>query len=205
MLRHLKSSILTIAAALSLFTSFAYGQNGQNQKKFEIAPLFGYMTSSDLEDSAGNDLSMSSVPHFGAALSWQESPNGQGQVLVNYVSHEFDNPNAGNSEDLDILYAHFNGVALFRQSNYVSTFSFGLGGAYMDSAHDSALYPSATLAFGTRYEMQSGFAVFTELRGYATLTDEDDEFFCEDQTCYAEFSNPVYFDASVSVGVAFSF
>ena len=163
------------------------------------------MSGSEIEGADGSNVDMSDEAHFGVALSWQDSPNGQGQILINYVGHEFDNTTDGSKEDLNILYAHFSGVAQFRQSAYITTFGIGLGGAYLDSDYNSEIYPSATIAVGTRYEFSPNFSLFTELRGYATLTDEDDNLFCKGDVCAGQFDDAVYIDTSISVGLAFAF
>ncbi|REL25963.1 hypothetical protein DXX93_04890 [Thalassotalea euphylliae] len=171
----------------------------------EITPYLGYMFGSDIGASDGSDIAMSDDAHLGIAFSWHDSPNGQGQVLINYVKHDFANQLDNSTEDFTLLYAHFSGVALFRQQNYVTTFSLGLGGTYMDSDYESGLYPSATIAIGTRYEFSPTFALVTELRTYATLTDDDDDFFCEGAICAAEFDDTLYIDSSISIGIAFAF
>lgn len=197
---------ITVAALICSATMSQKVQAEEEQLKgFEFSPYLGYMFADDINSLSGDRVKLSDDVHFGAALSWQDSPNGQGQILVNYVGHQFNNPLDGEVEQLSVLYTHFSGVALYRQQSYVTTVSFGLGGAYMDSDHQSALYPSATAAFGTRYEFSPTFSFFTELRAYATVTEEDDELFCKHGACFAEFGEAVYVDTSISVGLAFAF
>ncbi|NMP30895.1 hypothetical protein HII17_04900 [Thalassotalea sp. M1531] len=194
--------------ALCLTTSYSANANQVNgDATYEFTPYFGYMFGSDISSTGGDEIELSNDGHFGIAFSWKDSPqgSGQGQVLINYVSHEFDSEIDGSSEDLNILYTHFSGVALFRQQSYVTTFSLGLGGAYLDSDYESGFYPSATVAFGTRYEFSPFFALTTELRAYATLTDEDEDLFCKNDVCAAEFDDALYIDTAVSIGLAFAF
>ncbi|REL30355.1 hypothetical protein [Thalassotalea euphylliae] len=190
---------------LACFSLSANAQRAGDVNGNEITPYVGYMFGSDIGAADGSDIAMSDDAHLGIAFSWQDSPNGQGQVLINYVKHDFDSQIDGTTEDLTLLYAHFSGVAQFRQQNYVTTFSLGLGGTFMDSDYESGLYPSATIAIGTRYEFSPTLAFVTEIRTYATLTDDDDDFFCEQSICAAEFDDTLYIDTSISVGLAFVF
>ena len=112
----------------------------------------------------------------------------------------------GLMNQLDITYAHFNGVALFRQQNYVTTLSLGVGGAYFDAEQGSEeVYPSASISFGTRYEFEDNMALVTELRAYATLIDDEDALFCQQEVCSANFTDSLWIDSSISIGIAIKF
>ncbi len=171
----------------------------------EITVFSGQMYSSDLIDETGiNNIPIDSGYNLGFAVAWQDSPNGQGQIMLNAVSHNFTGNN-NTDQSLDIIYAHFNGIAQFRQKNYVTTVSLGLGGAYFDSKLNEELYPSATLAFGTRYEFASNIALVTELRGYASLVNEKDNMFCEGSLCQAQFKDALWIESNISIGIAVKF
>ena len=173
--------------------------------EFEFTPMFGQMFSSDVQGVTSDDsLSVDNAAHIGLGIAWQESPNGQGQILINRVSHEFTSDFDGFEYDIDITYAHFNGVALFKQQNYITTFSIGLGGALIEG-NTEELYLSATAAIGTRYEISDNFAIVTELRGYATLVDDEDDLFCEDDVCVAHFEDSMFLESAISVGIAVKF
>lgn len=174
-------------------------------KQFEATVMVGQMASSDLLASDNADISVDSGTNIAVGLAWQENVNGQGQVLLNRVSHDFTGENDVKSS-LDVTYAHFNGVAMFRQQNYVTTLSLGFGGAYFDAEQGSEeLYPSASIAFGTRYEFSDKMALVTELRAYATLVDDDDAMFCSQDICSANFDDSLWIDSAISVGVAIKF
>ncbi|MEW6990073.1 hypothetical protein AADZ91_05220 [Colwelliaceae bacterium 6441] len=176
--------------------------------EFEFSTFLGQMYSPDLVDSTGNNqLSVESATNYGLAIAWQDSPNGQGQVMLNAVSHDFNSDTTDGIEtySLDILYAHFNGIAQFRQQNYVTTVSLGLGGAYFDTKDNEELYPSATLAFGTRYEFSDAISFITELRGYASLVDDKDNMFCTDDVCHAQFEDALWIESTISIGIAIKF
>jgi len=173
--------------------------------KYEVSVMAGQMYSSDLVASDNTDINVDSGNNIAIGVAWQADVNGQGQILLNRVSHDFTGENAVNSS-LDITYAHFNGVALFRQENYVTTMSLGLGGAYFDAEHGSEeLYPSATISFGTRYEFSDAMAIVTELRAYASLIDEDDAMFCQQEVCAANFEDSLWIDSTISIGIAIKF
>jgi hypothetical protein len=173
---------------------------------FEVSVFLGQMYSSDLTDiSAENTLSVDAGGNVGVAVAWQDSPNGQGQIMLNVVSHDFYSEADNQNHTLDIMYAHFNGIAQFRQQSYVTTVSLGLGGAYFDSDVGEELYPSATLAFGTRYEFSDTVALFTELRGYASLVDDADNMFCENEICHAQFEDSLWMESNISIGLAIKF
>jgi len=173
--------------------------------QIEISAMFGQMYSPDLIATDSSDINVDSGSNIALGIAWQKSLNGQGQVLFNRVSHDFIGENS-TSNSLDITYAHFNGVALFRQQNYVTTMSLGLGGAYFDAEQGSEeLYPSASIAFGTRYEVAKNIAIVTELRAYATLIDQDDAMFCQQNVCSANFDNSLWLDSSITVGIAIKY
>lgn len=190
----------------SIALSILLATTSISAQEFEITPMFGQMFASDMKNTNdGSDLSVDSGSSFGIALAWQDTPNGQGQVLIQSVGHDFKSSVDENTYDLDILYAHFNGVAQFRQPNYISTVSLGFGGAVFDSINGEEVYPSATIAFGTRHEMANNFALITEIRGYATLVDESDDLFCQDEVCHSAFSDSLWLETSLSVGVSYKF
>lgn len=194
------SRLIPLAIFCALFLS-----NTVRANQLEVSVMLGQMVSSDLVANDNNDISVDSGNNIAIGLAWQENINGQGQVLLNRVSHDFIGENA-EKNSLDITYAHFNGVALFRQQNYVTTLSLGFGGAHFDAEQGSdELYPSASVAFGTRYEFSKQMALVTELRAYATLIDEDDAIFCLQDNCSANFTDSLWIDSSISVGIAIKF
>ncbi len=175
-------------------------------ENLEITPYVGQMFSSDLSDPVtGENINVDSATSIGLGFAWQDTPRGQGQILVNYVSHDFANVAGDENHSLDVLYAHFNGIALFKQRNYVTTFSIGLGGAYFDTEESDELYPSATIAMGTRYEFAQNLALVTEIRAYAALVDEEDQSFCKGDVCSAQFDGAVWTETLISVGLAYRF
>lgn len=191
------TSFAIICSLLSSTTALA--------NPLEINAMFGQMYSSDLSATDNSSINVDAGSNISIGIAWQESVNGQGQILLNRVSHDFTSENNTN-DSLDIIYAHFNGVALFRQQNYVTTMSLGIGGAYFDATSGGEkVYPSATVSLGTRYEMTDNIAIVTELRGYATLIDKDDAMFCQQDICSANFENSVWIDTTISVGIAIKF
>ena len=174
-------------------------------KPLELSVMFGQIYGPDLVTNDNSDINTDSGNNIAVGIAWQENVNGQGQILLNRVSHNFISNNQANHE-LDITYVHFNGIALYRQQNYVTTLSLGLGGAYFDAKQGSEeVYPSASVAFGTRYEFSQKMALITELRAYATLVDEDDAMFCQQGICSANFSDSLWIDSSISLGIAIKF
>ena len=191
---------------LFVAATFLFSQTSLHAADWEFAAHFGQMWASDLATANGNEtVSIDDGNNFGISLSWQDSPNGQGQILLNAVGHDYVSEETGEEFSLDIFYGHFNGVALFRQQNYITTVSLGLGGAMFDSGHSEQVYPSATVAIGTRYQFSDNLAFFTELRAYASLVDEEDDVFCSADTCHAQFEDSLWVDTNISVGLAFRF
>ncbi|ASP46494.1 hypothetical protein [Cognaticolwellia beringensis] len=179
--------------------------NAALAEQYEISVMVGQMYGSDLVANDDSDINVDSGSNISIGLAWQENVNGLGQILLNRVSHDFTDQNE-TKNTLDITYAHFNGVALFRQQKYVTTMSLGFGGAYFDAEQGSdELYPSASIAFGTRYEFSERVALVTELRAYATLIDEDDAIFCLQDICGANFTDSLWIDSSITVGIAVKF
>jgi len=195
-----KSSILV---TLLMVTVFSVNSNATD---VEITPFIGQTFSPDLISSD----TLTSVPvtdeqSFGLSLAWQESAKGQGKIIINYVSRDFTDTTDQSIQSFDTLYAHFSGVALFRERNYVTTVGFGIGGTYFDSDNSDVVYPSLTAAIGTRYEFSNQFAFVTELRAYATLTDEDENLFCANDVCAGRFDNTVWVDTNISIGFSYKF
>jgi hypothetical protein len=198
-------TLKTIIQSIAVLSAMTFMSNC-DAEEYEVTTFVGKMYSSDVIGVDGTDINVDEGNNFGVAFAWQDSPNGQGQVMLNYVSHDFFSPLAQSNDSLDILYAHFNGVAMFRQAQYVTTMSLGLGGAYFDADNGSEeLYPSASIAFGTRYEFSATMALVTELRAYATLIDEDDQLFCRNDNCTANFDDSLWIDSTISIGLAIKF
>lgn len=174
--------------------------------EFEITPLVGQTFSPDLTNgNATNNLPTTDEPNIALAFSWQDSPTGQGQILVNYISRDFTDNVDQSTHSFDTLYTHFNGVAFFKERNYITTVGLGIGATYFSSDFDEVIYPSLTVAIGTRYKFSNSLALITELRAYATLTDDNDTIFCQNDNCLAHFDSAVWFDGQVSIGLAYSF
>jgi hypothetical protein len=165
------------------------------------------MTFSDSVASTidNSDITVSDDNNLGLSFAWQDSPNGQGMILVNRNKHYFTSDVDNLEQSIETVYAHFNGVAQFRQQHYVTTVSLGLGAAYVKSNRNSATYPSLTAAIGTRYEFSRTLAFVTEARMYGSLTKNNDTLFCNSSACQAQFSNSIWLETSLSAGLAFKF
>ena len=177
----------------------------------EISSMLGYTFSPKLTNSDNTlDVATTDEPNVALAFSWQDSSAGQGQILINYISRNFTangfNDNIDQStHSFDTLYAHFNGVTFLKNRDYITTVGMGIGATYFNSDFDSAIYPSVTIAVGTRHEFSNNLSFITELRAYATLTKDDDTIFCQNGTCLAHFDNTIWIDGQISVGLAYNF
>jgi len=174
--------------------------------EIELTSMVGQTFSPDLATGDNtNSLSTTNEPNFSLAFAWQDTPTGQGQILVNYVSRDFVDEMNQLNHSFDTIYTHFNGVAFFKERNYTTTVGLGIGATYFNSAFDDVIYPSLTVALGTRYEFSDNLAFVTELRAYATLTDDNDTLFCQNDICSAHFDSAIWFDGQFSVGLSYSF
>jgi ribosomal protein L27 len=173
----------------------------------EITPYYGQMFSDNLLKNSGEESNVSDDNSIGLGISWKDGPNGKGQILFNSSSHQFSIDENGQQGEFDVLYAHFNGIAEFRQQDYTTTVSIGVGATLVDVTHaDNDIFPSITAALGTRYSLTKDLSLVTELRSYMSLTDEDNVVFCQsDDSCQAQFENTLWIETSVSVGLAYSF
>ncbi|MBA6251968.1 hypothetical protein [Colwellia sp. MB3u-55] len=175
-------------------------------RDIEITPFIGKMFSADLINSQnGTDLVVTDDKNYGLAIAWQDSPNGQGQILLNTVSHDFISSSDLQEHSFDITYLHFSGVTQLKQQNYVTTISLGIGATYFETDSKDEIYPSLTMAFGTRYELSKYVALVTELRGYASYIEEDNQLFCQESICHALIEDGLWLDGSISVGLAIKF
>ena len=174
--------------------------------ELEVTAMVGQTFSPDLASSDGtNTFASTDEQNVALAFSWQDSPTGQGQILFNYISRDFTDDIDQSTHSFDTLYTHFNGVAFFKEKNHITTVGIGIGATYFSSDFDEVIYPSLTVSVGTRYEFSNSLALITELRGYATLTDDNDTLFCQNDNCLAHFNNAVWFDSQISIGLAYSF
>jgi len=174
--------------------------------QFEVAPYVGAISSSDLTIPETNiSVPIESSTNIMLGIAWQESPNGQGQILLSSTTHDFTIDESVPVRELDIIYAHFNGIAQFRQRKYVTTVSVGLGAARFRSDGGSEISPSFTAALGTRYELSNVAAIVTELRGYASLMQDGDTLFCQENACAAEYDDTAFISTSISIGFAYKF
>lgn len=172
----------------------------------EITTMLGYTFSPELTSSDNSvDIPTTNEPNVALAFSWKDSTPGQGQILVNYISRDFTDITDQSKHSFDTLYTHFSGVAFFKEKNYITTVGMGFGMTYFNSDFDSAIYPSMTVAVGTRYEFSDNLAFITELRSYATLTKDDSTVFCQNGTCIAHFDGAIWIDNQISIGLAYSF
>jgi hypothetical protein len=192
------SLVISAATLLLPFSTYAGG--------VEITPYVGHMLSSDLVNSQdGSDVVVDGANSYGLAIAWKDSPNGQGQILFNTVSHNFISSSDLQEHSFDVSHLHFSGVTQLKRQNYVTTVSLGLGGTYIKTDNKDEIYPSLTIAFGTRYEFSNNFAIVTELRGYASYIEDDNQLFCQDTTCHALLDDSLWLEGSFSVGFAVKF
>jgi len=175
-------------------------------QEFEVMPLVGFTYSPSLSSGAdASSIASSNETNVGLGFAWRESATGQGQILINHISREFIDNAAQSSYSFDTTYAHFNGIALFKDRGYTTTVGIGLGATLFSSDFDDTTYPSVTAAIGTRYEFSDNLALITELRAYATFTKDDDSLFCNADNCIAYFDGAIWLDSQVSLGLAYRF
>jgi len=174
--------------------------------EFEVSSMVGKTFSPELINASRTEyLSATDEPNIALAFSWKNTPTEQGQVLINYISRDFTDDVTQATYSFDTLYTHFNGVVFFQEKNYITTASLGLGATYFNSDFDSVIYPSVTASVGTRYEFSDSLALITELRIYATLTENDDSLFCQNENCFAYFKHALWVDSQISLGLAYRF
>jgi len=173
----------------------------------EFTPWFGSSFSTNLKSSTNtsNSISLNNARNYGFSIAWQDTPNGQGMLQINRVTHDFTSAIDNKTHSLDIIYAHFNGVAQFKQQQYITTVSIGFGATIAKSGATRKTFPSFTSALGTRYEYNKHLALVTEARVYASLIDKNDQLFCQNSVCSAKFGNALWFESIVSVGIAYKF
>jgi hypothetical protein len=184
----------------------------------EVSSYLGYTFSPDLvTQNKSSDVSVDNNLNFSLGFAWQENSHklskkkGQGQLLINYISRDFtagdidNNLQTDKKFSLDTLYVHFNGVSFMQESSYNTTVSLGFGATYFNTDFDNAIYPSVSTAIGTRHEITPELTFITEVRIYATLVDDDDPLFCQQNSCVSAFEDALWFDTNISIGLAYSF
>jgi hypothetical protein len=173
--------------------------------ELEITSMLGHNFSPDLTSSTTNTLPTSNETNIALAFAWQDAKAGQGQILLNFISRDFTDDSNQSTHSFDTLYAHFSGVGYFKERNYITTVGLGIGATYFNSDFDDVISPSITAAIGTRYTLSDTLTLITELRGYATLTDDNDTLFCQDDNCIAHFDDAIWFDTQITIGIAYRF
>ena len=202
-----RSTLLTsVSKTLCALFMMLFLSTNLQAVELEVTTLIGKTFSPDLlNDDYSAEISSTDEPNFALAFAWQDSPTGQGQILVNYISRDFTDTIDQSTHSFDTVYTHFSGVSLFKEREYVTTLGMGIGTTYFNSDFDSAFYPSLTFAVGTRYTYSDDLVFITEWRAYATLTDDDDTLFCRGDNCVAQFDRAVWFDSQISIGLAYTF
>ncbi|MDO6505496.1 hypothetical protein Q4506_00880 [Colwellia sp. 4_MG-2023] len=190
---------------LSTFIFLQLGINSSHATEFEISSMIGHNFSPDLSSSSTDTLVTSNENNVALAFAWQDSTTGQGQILLNYVSRDFTDEINQSTHSFKTLYAHFSGVGFFKERNYITTVGLGIGATYFHSDFDDVISPSITATIGTRYSLSETLILITELRGYATLTDDNDTLFCQNDNCVAHFDDAIWFDTQISIGIAYRF
>lgn len=209
----MKNVTKTCKLSLLLVALFSAGET--SAQTLEITPYIDYIISDDLiiEDTE-QEVSVDDVASVGLAIAWTESQLGQGQISISYGSYDYETNDAQTGDlvtgEFDLIYAHFSGVAHYRQPNYTTTVSIGLGGTYFSAdGGDSSVYPSVTGALGTRYDLSQQLSLVTELRAYGTFAEDDSTVFCqsgvEGSSCFAQFDGSFWVDAGIRVGIAYRF
>lgn len=171
----------------------------------QVSVFGGKAYSSDLVSNNEEKITLDSSNIVGFSYAWNNEPKGQGQIIVSRISHDFTSNNS--TQSLDVIHAHFNGVAHFKQHHYTTTVSLGIGGSQfkVENAEDE-VRPSITAAIGTRYQLSNELSLVTELRGYMTLVDRDSELFCvNNDNCLANFDDTFWNSAILTLGLAYEF
>lgn len=106
MLRFIKSANCICAIIISNIALFLSPLSYAGD--IEITPYIGQVFSSDLVNSLdATDVTIDDASHYGLAIAWQDSPNGQGQILINRASHDFISSSVLQVHSFDVTYAHF--------------------------------------------------------------------------------------------------
>jgi hypothetical protein len=58
---------------------------------------------------------------------------------------------------------------------------------------------------GAEYRMTQNFALFADLRGYATFIDSDSSLFCNEDQCLWHVTSDVMWQVQANLGVKLSF
>jgi hypothetical protein len=179
----------------------------------EITPFAEYVFSDDLIiEGTEQNVDVDDTAAFGVVVGWPSDTGGQGQVSLSYGSYDFSSyaNDTYTESSFDLLYAHFSGVAEYRQQNYSTTVSFGVGATFIDADQgSSSTYPSLTAALGTRYSLSEQLSLVTELRVYGTFAEDDSTIFCSSNAsgsnCIAQFDGSFWVDGALRLGVAYKF
>ena len=186
-MRAIKLSVerpLLLAATL-IFTSLPATAQ-EIPAKFELTPFAAYRGGGTFEEKDGSsEFELQESNAWGLILNGEVSANTQWEVMYSSQSTSVDTIGSNPDEpafDLDLEYLHLGGTYLFDGERVQPFIAATLGASRFSpqpSGFSSSTFVSGSLGGGWKINMAKHLALRIEMRGYASLVDDDNRLFCE--------------------------
>lgn len=180
-----------------------------------IAPYGGYSLGGnqfDIDDEAGESSGEAKIEessHYGIMLGMGTKDPGNIYLLFSRQSSDLKSGGLFNPDvlaPLDLDYIHLGGTLYFPQGdiNPYITASAGITRMMPDGWSNETRF-SMGIGGGAEYHISPNWALFADVRGFATFIDNESSLFCDAEQCLWHVSADVIWQAQANIGVKFSF
>ncbi|PKH07760.1 outer membrane beta-barrel protein [Moritella sp. Urea-trap-13] len=148
--------------------------------------------------------------HWGIMAGVTTPDPGSIYLLYSHQSTEFsigDNLNQPEVTKLEIDYLHLGGALYFPQGKfrpYITT-SAGLTQMRPDNGFSNETSFSMGIGGGAEYQFTPNFALFADMRGYATFINSSQALFCNSGNCKWLVDSELMWQGQVNVGTKLTF
>ncbi|WP_198436006.1 outer membrane beta-barrel protein [Moritella sp. F3] len=202
--------------SVSLLAMSVLMHSGSVAAESFVAPFGGYafgtsdFSTVDSTSQAESSVKIAESEHWGVMAGVTTSDPGSIYLLYSHQSTEFsigDNLNQPEITKLDIDYLHLGGALYFPQGKfrpYITT-SAGLTQMRPDNGFSNETNFSMSIGGGAEYQFTSNFALFADVRGYATFISSSQSLFCNSGNCKWLVDADLMWQGQVSIGAKLTF
>lgn len=180
-----------------------------------IAPYGGYSLGGnqlDIDDEVSEnsgDAKIEESNHYGIMLGMGTNDPGNIYLLLSRQSTDLTSGGLFNPDvlaPLDLDYIHLGGTLYFPQGdlNPYITASAGVTRMMPDGWSSETRF-SMGIGGGAEYRLSPHWALFADVRGFATFIDNDSSLFCNADQCLWHITADVMWQVQANIGVKFSF
>ncbi|MFB2779487.1 outer membrane beta-barrel protein [Shewanella mangrovisoli] len=182
-----------------------YGGYSFGGSSFDINELDANKAETDNKQSVG----IEEASHYGIMLGIGTNDPGNIYLLYSRQSSELKSGGLFTPDlvaSLDVDYIHLGGTLFFPSGDFQPyiTASAGVTRMMPDDWSTETRF-SMGIGGGAEYRMTQNFALFADLRGYATFIDSDSSLFCNEDLCLWHVTSDVMWQVQANLGVKLSF